>query len=651
MVRPVSPPRIARVLLALAAAAAATGARATLWVSPAGDDEDPGTEEHPLRTIGRARDVVRTLNHDMADDITVFIAGTHHLDQPLEFGPEDSGTNGFNVVYTAAPGEHPVVTGGTRVAGWTPSDPERNLWSAPEPEGLSVPVDLFVNGTPAARTRGRLLPVFSRNPDEASAAAPGPKAHWKNPDDVAFEPQEQGAIWSERTGAREAFVANAFELLGTPGEWYLDRAGRRFYYTPRAGEQMASADVEAASAPGLIAGVGTKERPIAGIVFKGIRFEYTAQRRAGTRPKIVPQAAVRFTYAAAIQFLEDDFLHMDTPALELGPVVEGCTVDGCMFADISWSAAALSWASATRIAESRFSYVATSPFAGAEPDGTGVIVVTRSDDISIEHDQIDHYPAIAIDRDAASATGAREASNLISSPMIPFHGAGAGESAPAPSGDLGLPLAYHALADEAFASPTTPHPPTAVSAEGEDGFAYVTWIPPCVDGGSPVTSYTVASSSGAKATVASADFLAKGYLVFGGLENGLAVTFSVAATNANGASPPSLPTAAVIIGHKRKLKQPQAPAAVSLTTGGAGLGVRITPPAADGGSPVIAYVVAASPAGPQAVLEGLDVIRADATQPVTRILEGIFAKGASAVSISARNVAGLGKPLIINIKK
>ena len=62
---------------------------------PSGDDANPGTEEQPLRTIARARDVVRTLNHDMADDITVFIAGEHHLDEPLEFRPEDSGTNGF----------------------------------------------------------------------------------------------------------------------------------------------------------------------------------------------------------------------------------------------------------------------------------------------------------------------------------------------------------------------------------------------------------------------------------------------------------------------------------------------------------------------------------------------------------------------------
>jgi hypothetical protein len=644
-VRPVPLPRIASALLILAAAAAATEARATLWVSPSGDDGNPGTEEQPLRTIGRARDVVRTLNHDMGDDITVFIAGAHHLDRPLELGPEDSGTNGFNVVYTAAPGEHPVVSGGVRVAGWALVEPARNLWSAPEPAEFAGTLDLFVNGTPVSRTRGRLLAAFSRSTDARPAAAPDPGAHWKNPGDVVFLPQEDGAIWSERTGSQESFVVNAFELLGVPGEWYLDRAARRFYYTPRPGEDMAAADVEAASAPGLISGAGTRDRPVAGVIFKGIRFEYTARPGSVQAPREAPEAAVRFTYAGAIQFLEDEFVHLGTPALGLGPAVADCTVDGCAFADVAGRAATVSGASKVRIEESRFSYVATAH------DHAPVIEVSQSTEVLIERCQFDHYPSVAILRVDGAGTAAPDASNVVSPPMIAFHGAVREVPSAAAPGESGVPQAYHAILDATFSAPTVPCAPAAVSAEAEDGFAYVTWIPSCIDGGSPVTSYTVASSTGAKATISSGDFLAKGYMAFAGLENGHAVAFTVAASSAHGSSPPSLATAEVTPAHKRKLRPPQAPAAVSFTTGGAGASVRITPPAADGGSPVIAYVVSASPEGPQAVIEGLDVIRADATQPVARILEGFSVKGASAVSISARNAAGLGKPLIVNIKK
>ena len=564
--------------------------------------------------------------------------------------PEDSGTNGFNVVYTAAPGEHPVLSGATRVSGWTLADAAKNLWSAPAPAGMADKVDLYVNGNPAARTRARLLAVFSKPAGGASAAAPGPKAHWKNPDDVIFEPQERGAIWSERTGAQESFVANAFELLGTPGEWYLDRMARRFYYTPRQGEDMTVADVEAAGAPGLIAGNGSAERPLAGIIFKGIRFEYTAQPRTPSRPKLVPRAAVRFAFAGAVQFLEDEFVHMGTPALELGPAVEGCTVDGCAFADIAWSAVGITGASAVRIEESRFSYVNTSPYEAVPFGNAGVVEVALSKDVSIERNQFDHYPVLAVLQDEGTQSAVREASNLVSPPMMVSHGA-KNPAAPASGGDLGVPQAYSTLVGETFGAPILPNPPTGVSAEAEDGFAYVTWIPSCLDGGSPVESYTVASSSGAKATVSSDDFLAKGYIVFAALEKGRAVTFTVSAVSARGAGPPSLATAAVTPAHKRKLKPPLAPALVMFTTGTTGSSVRISPPSSDGGSPVIAYAIAAGPAGPPVLIEGLDVIRADADQPVQRTLDGFSVNGASEVLVSARNAAGIGKPLVVKLQK
>jgi hypothetical protein len=61
--------------------------------------------------------------------------------------------------------------------------------------------------------------------------------------------------------------------------------------------------------------------------------------------------------------------------------------------------------------------------------------------------------------------------------------------------------------------------------------------------------------------------------------------------------------------------------------------------------------VAADPAGVTEVVEGLDVIRADASHPVQRTLGGLPAMGASEVSVSAKTSAGLGKPLIVKIQK
>jgi hypothetical protein len=650
IVVPVTLHRLAPTIRALSLALAmATGAQATLWVSPAGDDRNPGTEEQPFRTIEHARDAVRAMNRDMADDITVFIGGEYHLDRPIEFGPEDSGTNGFNIVYTAAPGEHPVLSGGLRVSGWSLADKAHNLWSAPAPAGLVNTHDLFVNGAPAARTRGRLLAVFTKDSAAGPDTAPDPKAQWKNPDDVVFEASRANAIWSERTGTSPAFVENAFELLGVPGEWYFDRPARRIYYTPRAGEDLASADVEAAPAEGLIAGIGTKDRPIGGLVFKGIRFEYTGFLEApDDEPTVVapvrPPGAVHFAHAARIQFLEDDFLHMDTPALELSQGIADCKVEGCLFGDIAWSAIQLVDASGVSISESRFSYVAAGHI--LEP----AIGVDHAGDVAIEHIQLDHYPTAGIATRGTKPGAVREASDLVGAPMIGLHGAAPAGPEARPAADSGISQDYRELAAEQFSSPSVPRPPTDVSAEGEDQFALVTWFPSPLDGGSPVHSYTVVSSTGEKVTVSSSEFQEKGYVEVNGLPNGHPVNFTVTSANALGASAPSLASADITPWHKRKLKAPAPPASATVATGKSRTGIEITPPTSNGGSPVLSYQVSVGQAAPPLAIEGLDVINSDALHPVQRTLAGVPLAPGTAVSVGAANCAGASKPAIIILK-
>jgi len=624
-------------------------ARATLWVSVSGDDRNPGTEDQPFRSIEHARDEVRTLNRNMADDITVFIAGEYHVDQPIVFGPEDSGTNGFSIIYTAAPDERPLISGAVRIEGWSVADKGRGLWSAPAPAGLVRTRDLFVNGMPATRTRSRLLAAFTKADSSAPAAAPDPKAQWKNGDDVVFRAAEPGAVWSERAAAGPVFVENAFELLGTPGEWYFDRPARLLYYTPRPGEDMRSADVEAAVAQELIVGNGTPDRPISGLVFKGIRFEYTESSGAGLEdptilPPDEPPGAVRFTYASGIQFLEDEFLHFSTPALGLGPSVDGSTVEGCLFGDVAWSAVRIDGASGIRIVQTRFSFTASDHIRD------GAIDVARSSDIAIEHNQFDHFPTAAVVVRDSKPGAVHRSANWVAAPMLSLGGAGTRKPDAIPAQEIGISQDYRALEDERFCGATIPRPPTDVSAEAEDEFAYVTWMPSCRDGGSPVQSYTVASSNGTKITVAAATFEKAGYVTMEALDDGHPVNFTVSASNALGTSPPSLATANVTPRQKRKLRAPPAPASVSLTTGPGGSTLLVTPPAGDGGSPILSYTVTPGTAGTPIVIEGLDVIHADAAHPVARTLQGYVPAPGSTVSIAAVNVAGDGKPALLLVK-
>ena len=53
----------------------------TIYVSPAGDDANPDTQERPLATIGGARDAVRRVNRNMTGDIVVVLAGGRVFDR------------------------------------------------------------------------------------------------------------------------------------------------------------------------------------------------------------------------------------------------------------------------------------------------------------------------------------------------------------------------------------------------------------------------------------------------------------------------------------------------------------------------------------------------------------------------------------------
>jgi len=112
-------------------------ARADLYVSPTGDDGNPGTQAQPIQTLTHARDLVRGLNQHMTGDITVWLAlGTYRLAEPLTLEAQDSGNGGHNIIYAAMEGQPPIISGGVQVTGWKLADAGKNLWSAPAPSGL-----------------------------------------------------------------------------------------------------------------------------------------------------------------------------------------------------------------------------------------------------------------------------------------------------------------------------------------------------------------------------------------------------------------------------------------------------------------------------------------------------------------------------------
>lgn len=128
--------------------------RTEFYVSPDGDDNNNGTKEKPFQTVERAQEEVRKQNQNMTSDIIVYLMdGMYYLKETLTFGPEDSGTNGYQVHYVAYEGAIPELSGGMELSGtWELHDEENNIYKLSVPAGINFR-QLYVNGQKAVRAR------------------------------------------------------------------------------------------------------------------------------------------------------------------------------------------------------------------------------------------------------------------------------------------------------------------------------------------------------------------------------------------------------------------------------------------------------------------------------------------------------------------
>jgi hypothetical protein len=304
-----------------------------------------GSAERPFATLYQAqlavRELLRTKGMPEGGIRVVVHGGLYRLTQPLEFVPEDSGTPDLPVVYTAAPGEKPIVSGGLPITGWrnlsaaTPGLPSAavgHVWVATAPEIGAATLDfrqLYVNGTKAVRARSpngddfhrmvewdlvnRQAIVDSKDVGEwrnlkrvemvlheswvisflriESISVEGPKAR------ITFQEPERDLVFSHPypwpRNTDPYYFANALEFLDQAGEWYLDYRAGLVYYWPRAGEDMATAQVVAPRLETLVRIEGSVDRPVHDIQFKGLNFEDSTWLRP-TQAGLVPLQAGQY---------------------------------------------------------------------------------------------------------------------------------------------------------------------------------------------------------------------------------------------------------------------------------------------------------------------------------------------------------------------
>ncbi|NOU64824.1 DUF1565 domain-containing protein [Paenibacillus sp. LMG 31461] len=355
-----------------------------LYISPDGNDTNPGTLQSPFKTITKAQTTARALNASMQGDINIYLrGGTYTLSDTLRFDESDSGSNGYFVTYHNYPGEHPVISGGQVITGWNEFDSERHVFRAFVGTEFQTR-QLYINGVRAIRARsaGGLInakktatgytsdDTFLANYHRISDLEMVFNDLWSNSrvkvesvnvsgSKAQITMKDPGWTASSVRGLSSitvpVYYENAFELLDEAGEWYFDSSDGYLYYKPRAWEDLTTAEAIAPILEQLVAVIGQSvDQPVRNLQFEGLQFMYTTWMRpstdkghsdaqnnylryAGTSDEL-PDAAIEVELANTVNFIGNDFAKLGITGLILQNGVQNSLIEGNRFYDISGSA-------------------------------------------------------------------------------------------------------------------------------------------------------------------------------------------------------------------------------------------------------------------------------------------------------------------------
>lgn len=313
---------VAGLLLPVSAPAAHAAVMTTLSVSPTGS----GTACSPTNpcSLTTARSTARSLAPTMTGDIVVQLAGgTYTLSSTFSLTNADSGRNGHRMIYQAAPGTTPVISGGTTIASnaWTLHDSTLNIWKASIPRDL-LARQIYVDGTVArlARQSAAVLGTVTQQPASATSdytITNSAIATWPRATDIEFGWVTGGMnvtthnSWLDaacrvsaitattvtmRSGCytiataligtegnavsanvnRPTYIENNYNLLGNPNQFYIDPTATStsgtLYYVPASGT-MSGKTVVIPTVQTLVE-AGTSAETIENLTISGLTFQH-----------------------------------------------------------------------------------------------------------------------------------------------------------------------------------------------------------------------------------------------------------------------------------------------------------------------------------------------------------------------------------------
>ncbi len=369
-----------------------------LVVAPDGDDGNPGTVAAPLKTLERAKEILKAEKANNEAVTVWFREGIYTIKDTIEFTSEDKS----NVLYRSYPYEEVVFSGAKAISG---------SWQETTINGVAafvtdMPVasdddyfrSLFKDGNRLSRSNYPKEDVFKvKDPKLDEAVAPeidsGFFTHsavfyahtenvldFANPGDVDVKIMHfwcdellpvhsvdaaTGRIETAKPSSMTIRVDDNFvfenvkEALSLPGEWYLDRSEKKLYYIPEEGDTLENTVLWAGMTEQIIT-----FKDAVNISFQGINFENTDWDHVGRNgafygkvfdeshplyenikySAVHPQAAfetpaaICISASSGINFTDCRFENISYTAVKFENASKNCDITSCLFNEIGANA-------------------------------------------------------------------------------------------------------------------------------------------------------------------------------------------------------------------------------------------------------------------------------------------------------------------------
>ncbi len=354
----------------------------SLFVSPTGNDEWPGTNSEPLKSLNGARDKIRQLRANSICDDTIRVIvkeGQYQLKSTFTLKPEDSGTKSAPIIYESPHGEKAVFSGGFPIKGFKEID--NGLWvvNIPEVAYWNWTFDqLFVNGKRATRAKSPNTGYFQmkdvteqvwvkgsgRAPEKARQIVTTEDDAARELNSLSVEDRDEVVMtifhkwnitkkyidrfstsdnsiytsglgmkpWNQWHSGTRFTLENYYNALVAPGEWFLNSNGM-LYYKPFPGEEIETTTVYAPVLEKLISIKGNSEKSqfVENVIFKNLHFQHAAYYlpKEGFEPyqaAIIVDAAIELNGAKNISFINCELEHTGGYGIWMNQGVTKCEI-------------------------------------------------------------------------------------------------------------------------------------------------------------------------------------------------------------------------------------------------------------------------------------------------------------------------------------